>query len=263
MRIASLTCSNTEIVCALGCGDRLVAVDDHSDHPAETLAGLPRLGPDLQIDIDRLVVCEPDLVLASLTVPGHEAVVEAVEAAGLTSIAPAPERLEDIERDIREIGALLEVEARAEALVASMADELAVIEAAIPPGAPIPILVEWWPKPVIVPGARSWVTDLLARVGGVNPFGERDAKSLPIEPAEAEAAGAAAIAISWCGVEERNYRPEKVWGRAGWERVPAVRDRRVAPISEAYLGRPGPRVVEGARRLAALVAECRSGDPRE
>jgi len=254
MRIASLTCSNTEIVCALGRGGWLVGIDDHSDHPAEALAGLPRLGPDLGIDAERLAALAPDLVLASLTVPGHERVVAAVEAAGLPFIAPAPERLGDIERDILAIGALLDSENRAEELVRTMRRELDRVRASRAGRSPVPLLVEWWPKPVIVPGRRSWVTDLLEIAGAVNPFADRDAKSLAVEPREVSAAGVRAIAISWCGVEERNYRLERVLGRPGWGEVPAVRDRIVAPISEAFLGRPGPRVVEGARRLAELAA---------
>ena len=257
MRIASLTCSNTEIVCALGRGDWLIAVDDHSDFPIEVIGELPRLGPDLGIDVAKLASLAPDLVLASLTVPGHEKVVEAVAAAGLPSIAPAPERLRDIESDIHEIGARLDATDRAEQLIQEMRRELMELRDGCPPGEPVPIVVEWWPKPVIVPGRDSWVNDLLEAVGGVNPFADRDAKSFTVTAEEAEEAGVAAIAISWCGVEEKNYRPERVWNRAGWEAVPAVRNRIVAPISEAYLGRPGPRVIEGARRLAALVAEVR------
>jgi iron complex transport system substrate-binding protein len=258
MRIASLTCSNTEIVCALGRADWLVGIDDHSDHPAPALRGLPRLGPDLGIDIERLAALRPDLVLASLTVPGHERIVAAVEAAGLPAIAPAPARLADIERDIREIGERLAAREEAERLVEGMRRELAAVGAARPTSPPLPVLVEWWPKPVIVPGRESWVTDLLEIAGGVNPFADRPAKSLAVEAEEVIAAGVRAIAISWCGVEERNYRPERVLAREGWERVPAVRARAIAPISEAYLGRPGPRVVEGARRLAALVARART-----
>jgi iron complex transport system substrate-binding protein len=254
MRIASLVCSNTEIVCALGRGGWLVGVDDHSDHPPGAVAGLPRLGPDLGIDVDRLAALAPDLVIASLTVPGHERVVAEIDAAGLPWIAPAPERLGDIERDILEIGSRLGAAARAEELVRGMRRELDGIRAARTRTPPVPLLVEWWPKPVIVPGRRSWVSDLLEVAGAANPFGDRDAKSLPVDAEDARAAGVRAIAISWCGVEERNYRLERVLGRPGWGEVPAVRDRIVAPISEAFLGRPGPRVVEGARRLAELVA---------
>ena len=102
MRIVSLACSNTEIVCALGCADFLVGVDDHSDYPEDVVAGLPKVGPDLDIDVDRVAALEPDLVLATLTVPGHEKVVERVESAGLRFIAPEPVSLEDVYRDVHD-----------------------------------------------------------------------------------------------------------------------------------------------------------------
>ena len=38
MRVISLACSNTEIICALGAADELVGVDDHSDFPREVVA---------------------------------------------------------------------------------------------------------------------------------------------------------------------------------------------------------------------------------
>src|SRR5688572_467497 len=112
MRVVSLACSNTEIVCALGLGHTLVGVDDHSDHPPEVVEPLPRLGPDLSIDVDRVLALRPDVVLASLTLPGHERVVERIAAAGLPHVAPDPQSLADVYRDIRDIGALLGVPSR-------------------------------------------------------------------------------------------------------------------------------------------------------
>lgn len=69
MRIVSLTCSNTEIVCALGCSEFLVGIDDHSDYPENIVPNIARVGPDLNVDINKIAALKPDLVLASLTVP--------------------------------------------------------------------------------------------------------------------------------------------------------------------------------------------------
>ena len=91
MRIVSLTCSNTEIVWALGAADWLVGVDDHSDFPAEVVSRLPRVGPDLDIDVERVRALAPDLVLASLTVPGHERIVERLQRARLPFLATEQE----------------------------------------------------------------------------------------------------------------------------------------------------------------------------
>ncbi|HYG59594.1 MAG TPA: ABC transporter substrate-binding protein, partial [Symbiobacteriaceae bacterium] len=70
-RLVSLCPSNTEIVHALGLTDWLVGVDDWSDFPS-AVTELPRVGPDLSVDIDRVAALQPDLVLASLSVPGME-----------------------------------------------------------------------------------------------------------------------------------------------------------------------------------------------
>ena len=113
VRVVSLACSNTEIVCALGCADLLVGVDDHSDYPTDVVARLPRVGPDLTPDVEQVAALEPDLVLATLTVPGHERVVAQLEAAGLPYIAPEPVSLDDVYRDIRDIGDRLGVRASA------------------------------------------------------------------------------------------------------------------------------------------------------
>lgn len=255
MRIVSTTCSNTEIVCALGCADFLVGVDDHSDFPVDVVSSLPRVGPDLGVDPAKVAALRPDLVLASYTVPGHEQVVAGLEAAGLRVVAPEPVSLADVYRDVRDIAALLDVPARGEALAARMA-EVIEGEAAPDPEGPR-VLVEWWPKPVIVPGRDSWVTQLLEKAGGVNPLGHEPVKSRPIEEHEVDALAPDAVVISWCGVPFHRYREDVVTRRTRWSEAPALKHGRVFRIPEAFMGRPGPRLVEGFLALREVVAAAR------
>ena len=255
MRIVSLTCSNTEIVCALGCADLLVGVDDHSDYPVDVVSKLPRVGPDLQIDPDKVAELEPDLVLASLTVPGHEAVVASLEAKGLPWISPEPVSLEDVYRDITDIGARLGVPDRAEALNAEMRAAMPSVETHDRPS----ILLEWWPKPVIVPGKQSWVTDLIHLAGGRNPMAVDDCKSRPVTDDEVAAWSPDAAVICWCGVPFERYRPDVVERREAWARVPALVNGQVHCIPEAHLGRPGPRLVEGYRDLRRVIQAASEG----
>src|SRR5690606_2605202 len=258
MRIVSLACSNTEIVCALGCGDLLVGVDDHSDHPPEVVGPLPKVGPDLDIDVDRVAALEPDLVLATLTVPGHERVVERLEAAGLPFVAPEPVSLDDVYRDIRDIGGRMGVPERAETLVADMRRALR------PPtdadadedgsGRPS-ILVQWWPKPVITPGRRSWATDVLEAAGARAVLADEDVKSRPMTDDEVAERAPDAVVLSWCGVHPDKYRPDVVLRNERWADLPFVRDGRVFCVGEPFPGRPGPRLVEGMERLREVVRE--------
>ena len=252
MRVVSHTCSNTEIVCALGCADLLVGVDDHSDHPAEALRGLPRIGPDLGVDVERVKRLEPDLVLTSLTVPGHERIVADLERAGLPMLVLRPQSLADVSADIETISRALKVEERGRELARWMRGQLS--PSARAPGPRPPILVEWWPKPVIVPGKRSWVTDMLAISGGENPWAERDCESLSVSDDEVVAARPDAIVVSWCGIEPGKLRPDVVRRRSGWRSLPAIERGRIHCVPEAWMGRPGPRLVEGVRALRAIIA---------
>src|SRR3972149_12020451 len=103
-RIVSLTCSNTEILFALGLGARVIGVDDWSDFPLEVKA-LPKVGPDLKIDMAKVAALEPDLVLASLSVPGMERNLPGLERLGLPFLVLEPRSLDDVFKDIETISA--------------------------------------------------------------------------------------------------------------------------------------------------------------
>ena len=252
MRIVSHTCSNTEIVCALGAGRSLVGVDSDSDFPPEVVAPLPKLGRDLELDVAAVEQLAPDLVLTSLTVPGHERIVEALKQAGLPVLVIDPIGLDGVYDSIAQIAEALGILARGRSLIAQMQSDMPPVE---PPDARPKVLVEWWPKPVIAPARQSWVNDVLYLAGGINPFETRDGKSVELADADVLAAAPYAVVMSWCGVKEEKYRRDVVERRPGWSEVPAVKHGRIFPVTEAYLGRPGPRLVEGYRALKEI---CRA-----
>lgn len=250
MRIVSHTCSNTEIVCALGCGHWLVGVDNDSDYPPEVVRTLPQLGRDLNLELAPVLALKPDLVLTSRTLPGHDAIVLALEAAGLNTLVCEPLRLADVYTDIHRIAEALGVPERGAALCAEMQAAMPAVAASSRRPS---VLVEWWPKPVIAPTRDSWVTDLIELAGGRNPFAERAGKSTPLTDAEIIEAAPDAIVMSWCGVPLAKYRGDVVRRREGWDALAAVRENRIYAVTEAYLGRPGPRLVEGYRALRRIV----------
>ncbi len=249
MRIVSLTSSNTEIIASLGCGQDLVGVDSNSDWPANLLAGLPRLGPDLRIDLAALERLEPDLVISSLSVPGMELVVDGVSARGLRQLVLDPISWTDVLNDIQTVADALGVPDRGQALVRDMKTRALELRGTLPAvSRATRVMIEWWPKPVIVATRDSWVTDMLAMLGAVNAFAGIPARSSPITTAQGLEAGPELIVCSWCGVKK--LRPELIQRRAGWERVPAIQNARVVCVPESGLGRPGPRLLEGLEGLA-------------
>ena len=257
MRVVSLACSNTEIVCALGCAEMLVGVDSHSDRPEEVVSPLPKLGPDLEIDIAAVAALKPDLVLASLTVPGHEEVIAGLEGAGLPYLAPEPVNLEDVYGNVLTIAQYLNVPERGERLAQEMRSKLS----ALPVENPKPkLLVQWWPKPVIAPGQLSWVTDLIHAAGAQNPLSAEEVKSRPLTDEEVASINPDAILLSWCGVAPEKVRPDVIYRNPAWQAVNALERGHVYCVPEADLGRPGPGLVQGFQSLRKIVEEVQRSE---
>jgi iron complex transport system substrate-binding protein len=117
--------------------------------------------------------------------------------------------------------------------------------------------VQWWPKPVITPGRRSWATDVLHAAGARGVLEDEDVKSRPMTDEEVAERAPAAVVLSWCGVHPSKYRPDVVLRNPAWADLAFVRDQRVYSVGEPWLGRPGPRLVEGVRALRAVVRGLR------
>lgn len=103
MKIISLCPSNTELCTYLGIEEQLIAIDDYSDWP-ESIQHLPKVGPDLSINIELVESLKPDLVLASLSVPGMEKNIEGLKERNLPYIIFNPQSLEDIAQDLLTLG---------------------------------------------------------------------------------------------------------------------------------------------------------------
>ncbi|EKP95703.1 cobalamin-binding protein [Thermaerobacter subterraneus] len=272
MRIVSLAPSNTEIAFALGLGEFVVGVDDHSDYPPE-VARLPRVGPDLTVDIDRVAALEPDLVLASLSVPGMERNVEALQRRGLPHLVLNPQRWPEVLQSIQAVAAATGREERGRRLVRQLQARAAAVRQrmarlAARRGRPWRLYLEWWPRPLITPGRRSWFTDMAEMAGGQNIFADLDRTSGVVEPEAVVARVPDVILLCWCGTLQGHMDPSRVAARPGWSRLEAVARGRVVPLPEALFGRPGPRLVEGLERLAGLLAgfvqeEAGEGGPGE
>jgi iron complex transport system substrate-binding protein len=251
-RLVSIAPSNAEIVGALGATGLLVGVESSSDFPPQVLT-LPRLGPDLHVDLQALAALRPDLVLASLSVPGMERNIAGLERLGVSTLVLAPRTLADIRADILRVGAAIGFADAAHRVVAGMDARLEALRARAAGRAPVPVYLEWWPKPMFTPGRACWSNEMIALAGGVNVFGARSGQSLEVSPQEVAAADPGVIFVAWCGVPFDKLNVERVSRREGLAGVRAVRNGAVHAVDECLLGRPGPRVVEGIDCMARFL----------
>lgn len=250
-RIVSLAPSNLDVCEALGVLERVVGCEDSSPLPA----GAVRLGPDLAPDLDRVAELEPDLVLASLTVPGMERTVVGLEARGLAHLVLAPRNLADVRSDVLRVAAAMRMDDAGQSAVARFDAEVKALEAVKSDGTPARVYLEWWPRPMFTPGRACFSNELIELAGGHNVFGEREGSSLEISAEDLLAADPDVCFVSWCGVEERKLDPARLVGREGLEGLRAGRNGAVFALDERFSGRPGPRMLEAARRMAAVIRD--------
>lgn len=248
--MVSLTPSNTEVLAFLGHLQDLVGVDDWSDWPP-SVEELPHVGPDLQIDIQAVADLEPDLVLASMSVPGQDAVVDGLEQADLPHITLAPKSLAEVLEDIEQIAEVTDAEAEAARLTEAMEAELDRLDGITAGVEREGVYWEWWPKPPIAAGGPGWITEVIDHAGGTNVLADVDEESPKVTLEQVAEAGPDVIALCWQGSLQPVQSAERFLNRVGWEKLAAAQDDRILEMPEELYGRPGPRLLEGIRQLAA------------
>jgi iron complex transport system substrate-binding protein len=212
-RIVSVGPSNTEILHALGLGRLIVGVDRWSDYPPRVRV-LPRVGSDLRVDIPSVLDVRPDLVVASLHVPGMEANLPAFEAAGLAYVAVGGVGLDGVWDDLRVIARYLGRERRAAELIATMQSTMAAAARERRGGRP---RVHWeWSAHPVVAGRRSWITDLLEMVGAENVYADLDVESVRVSYEEAIRRQPDVVVACWCGMRTLP-EVDRVLRRPGWQ----------------------------------------------
>ncbi|MDN4072377.1 cobalamin-binding protein [Fictibacillus terranigra] len=253
MRLISICPSNTELVDYLGLTEQLVGVDDFSDWP-ERVRSLPRLGPDLSINMDMVEELKPDLVLASLSVPGMEKNVEELKRRNLPHVVYNPTTLEDIAEDLKDLGSRTGVEKRAVSLVSQykeIINEYQTFAAGIKEKKRI--YWEWWPKPVFTPGRQNWLTQISHLSGAENVFEDVELASVRTTWEDVIQRDPDEICIAWVGVRKQKVKPELLEKRPGWSELRAVKEKKVHILEEHLFCRPSPRLIDGLHKLHQVL----------
>ncbi|MEW8988171.1 MAG: cobalamin-binding protein, partial [Bacillus sp. (in: firmicutes)] len=241
MRVISICPSNTEIVEFLGLTHLLVGVDDHSDWP-ESIINLPRLGPDLAINMELVEKLQPDLVLASLSVPGMERNVAELEKRGIPHIVLNPQSLADIERDLIATATALGVPEQGQASALQFRSRLEAIQKQTANIEDRPRLYwEWWPKPVFTPGQTNWLTEISHAAGAVNIFEDVELASVQTDWDDVSSRKPDYICLAWVGVRKEKVQKSNVTKRIGFENM-NISPENILILEEELFCRPSPRL---------------------
>jgi iron complex transport system substrate-binding protein len=250
VRLVSICPSNTEIIDYLGLTSNLVGVDDFSDYPEE-VRSLPRLGPDLSIDMDKLESLQPDLVLASLSVPGMEKNIEELDRREIPHITLNPQSFNDIAGDLLTVGKACGIEETAVNRHHTFLHTVEELKRLSRNVARTPTLYwEWWPKPVFTPGKINWLSELSEMAGAKNCFRDVDLASVQTDWEDVRKRNPDYICLAWVGVQQKRVNTGIVKKRPGWDTMKAVQGNRILVLEEALYCRPSPLLLKGAVQLA-------------
>lgn len=251
-RVISLAPSSTEIVYALGAGDLLVGADRYSDYPPAARR-LDKVGGNLDPSLERVVALRPDVVLTAASANGQR-LVDTLSRLGLPVYVSRATALDGVLDDVRRLG---EVVGRAQAgaeLAAGLRRRLDVVAERASKRPTVRVLVMVQSDPLIVAGPGSYLDDMLRIAGGVNVAAD---SKLPFPNYSVERVLAEAPEVVIVGTEPDQDAAQTAVTLARLEArltaLPAVRAHRVHPVDGDLLFRPGPRVVDGTERLAALL----------
>ncbi|HHV62051.1 MAG TPA: cobalamin-binding protein [Firmicutes bacterium] len=251
-RIVSLAPSNTEILFALGLGNRVVGVTTYCNYPPEATKK-EKIGGFADPSIERIISLSPDLVLA---VKMGENIVRGLEKLGVPVVVVDPKSFKDTLRVIRLIGQVTGRDGAAASLVSDMEKRVKSITERVKgiPGSKRPkVYYEIWHDPLMTAGPGTLINDIINLAGGVNvasdagaPYPEYSlevllAKNPDIMIHSYGHAGGEAPAI------------EEIKRRKGWSAMSFVKTGRIYLVNADIITRFGPRIVEGLEQFARII----------
>ena len=284
-RVLSLLSSTTEIIYALGCGDRLVGRSHECDYPEEVselpICTIPKFNVDgtsrevddevkslvqsalsiYYINEKLLKELKPDIIFTQSQCEVCAVSVSDVENAlknitGLSSrvISVEPNSVEDIFNDILTIAEILNVRKKGKELVELIKAKIDNTEKIVfQKSSPSVAAIEWI-DPLMAAG--NWVPQLIRVAGGKNLFGEAGKHSPWMKYDDLVEQDPEIIIVMPCGYDIKKSLIEikTLESKKGWGSLKAVRNRNVyITDGNQFFNRPGPRIIESLEILLEII----------
>lgn len=249
-RIVSMAPNITEILFALGLGDKVVAVTRYCDFPREA-SERDTIGGMLDPDFEAILAAEPDVVLGTKDGADHR-VTDKFDRAGVEFGFLAVDDLDSVRRVIERLGGWLGVEDRAESVLADFDEELLesrnqVREVLEADGQTALLIYDR--EPIVAAGPGSFGGELL-ELAGLNNGIDDQAGAYPVLDVEKVLRINPAIIID-VKIGADSDVVHDYWGQ--FESLDAVKQDRVVHIDDPVMMRPGPRIPTAVERLGEAV----------
>ena len=252
-RIVSLAPNNTEILYAMGLGDRIVGVTQFCNYPVET-TGVTRVAGYSDLSVEVVVTVEPELVVAAR---GNDIEgLQALRQLGIPIFALDIQSIDQLYAAIERLGRLTATDSSAAALAAGLRQRVDAVRERVGRAGRRP-RVMWasLQEPIYTAGAHTVIDDVFERAGGDN-LGRQINAPWPQVSLETMVAWQPEVIITTYhpgGAGAIEGHVEQLRSLSGWKELPAVRTGRVHYVEADWLNRPGPRIVDALEKVAELL----------
>lgn len=248
-RIVSLSPTNTEIVFALGAGEKLVGVTSYCDYPEEA-KDIDKIGDFDNPNIELIKKMNPDLVLAGGFL--QEDLMAALEGLSIPVASTEAAGVESIYDSIAMIGKFVGQETKAEELINNIKKDIEEIEIKVIGKEKPKVFYLVWKEPLFTTGQGTYINEIIQIAGGQNVAAETEGwaqysfeELLKQNPD---------ILIAAYHSTDEGMRKEDIMKDELFSKLPCVRDGKIHVMTDDNIvSRPGPRVVEAIREMAEAL----------
>jgi iron complex transport system substrate-binding protein len=253
-RVVSTAPSVTEMIFAVGGGDRLVGVTTFCDYP-EDAKSIAKIGDTMNPNMESIIALKPDIVFVS-TASQIETFMKTLEANGITVYVSSPRGLDGVYRNMRSLGEIMattetamriadQLESREKTVRAALGDELTDGGPHRLDNQPLGTFVQISREPLFTIGADSFLNQIVSDAGGVSKTANIPTAYPKLSKETASALNPEVIILS---DSPDNQAPNDAFAYS-----PAVKNGRVYKIDADIISRPGPRLVDALEQIARLL----------
>jgi ABC-type Fe3+-hydroxamate transport system substrate-binding protein len=242
-RIVSLNPATTELLFALGAGDRVVGRTQYDLWP-DSARLVPSVGAGMQPNLEAVLGRKPDLVVMYASGSDRGA-ADRLTAAGVPTAAFRMDHITDFVRVTIQLGRLLGDTLRAHAVVDSVTSTLDRVRHATQSLERPSVFLHAWEKPLMTLGGGSFVSELVTVAGGRNIYDSLAAPSPVVTLEDVVRRNPDIVLVS--PIERTNMLQSD-----RWRALPAVRNGRVLAYDTNLVARPSVKLGEAAVSLARL-----------
>jgi iron complex transport system substrate-binding protein len=235
----------TEILFALGLGDRVFGVTSYCDFP-EAAKSKEKVGDTLNPNLERIIGLKPDLVVIT-TASQLEQLMRKLDQLGVPVYVTYPRTISDTVASIRNIGEATGASARATEIADEMQRRINAVEMRVKDSPKPRVLYLLQNSPLITAGRNTFINDLVRLAGGKSISADETTR-YPQFSRETVIARAPEVIVVPSSHGEDFVRAEDL--RRDFATTPAIRSGRIVKVDSDLVDRPGPRIVEGLEQLA-------------